>query len=183
MVGGREMAEKVLPAISATPGGREIIITTAYKASRQNVWRAYTEPELIKQWWGPRYLTTEIDKMDVREGGMWRFVQKDRDGNEYGFHGVFHELSRPERIVQTWEWEGMPGHPHLEIAHFEEKNGMTIVKAIAVFETVEDRDGMMASGMKQGVDEGAERLSELLDRMESGSEPMVATKVGSAEAK
>lgn len=159
------MADKTIPTISAKPGGREIIITTVYDAPRDRVWRAYTEPELIKQWWGPRYLTTNIDKMDVRQGGIWRFVQKDPQGNEYGFHGVFHELLRPERIVQTWEWEGMPGHPHMEIAHFEEKGGKTIVNAIAVFETVEDRDGILASGMEKGVNEGAERLAELLERM------------------
>lgn len=159
------MAEKVVPTISAQPGGREIVITTVFRAPRARVWRAYTEPDLIKQWWGPRYLTTNIDRMDVRQGGVWRFVQKAPDGKEYGFHGVFHELLRPERIVQTWEWEGMPGHPHLEIAHFEEKDGKTTVTAIAVFETVEDRDGMMSSGMEMGVNEGAERLSELLERM------------------
>ena len=162
------MVEKAIPKISAQPGGREIIITTVYDAPRERVWRAYTEPALIEQWWGPRYLTTKVDKMDTRQGGVWRFINRDPEGKEFGFHGVFHELIRPERIVQTWEWEGLPGHPHMEIAHFEEKDGKTTVNAIAVFETVEDRDGMMASGMAQGVNEGAERLSELLERMGAG---------------
>ena len=159
------MAEKVVPKIAAQPGGREIIITTVYNAPRDKVWRAYTEPDLIKQWWGPRYLTTHIDKMETRQGGIWRFVQKDPEGKEFGFHGVFHELSRPSRIVQTWEWEGMPGHVSLQIAKFEEKNGRTTVTAVAIFETVEDRDGMIASGMDKGVNEGAERLADLLARI------------------
>ena len=159
------MSGGAVPRIVAQPGGREIIITTVYHAPRDKVWRAYTEPDLIKQWWGPRYLTTTIDKMEVRPGGIWRFVQKDPEGNEYGFHGVYHELLRPERIIQTFEWEGMPGHVSLEVAHFEEKDGKTTVTGVAVFETVEDRDGMIQSGMEKGVNEGAERLAELLARM------------------
>lgn len=161
----RSMTERILPKISAQPGGREIIITTVYNAPRDMLWRAYTEPDLIKQWWGPRYLTTNIEKMEVRPGGIWRYVQKDPEGNEYGFHGVYHTLQRPELIIQTFEWEGMPDHVSLQIARFEENDGKTTVNAVAIFETVEDRDGMIDSGMQKGVDEGAERLSELLARM------------------
>ena len=159
------MMEGKHPGIAAEPGGREIIVTAMYDAPREKVWRAYTEPDLIKQWWGPRHLTTVIDKMEVRPGGLWRFVQKDPDGNEYGFHGVYHEVSPPERIIQTFEFEGMPGHVSLETTRLEERDGKTMVTAIAVFETVEDRDGMISSGMEKGVNEGAERLAELLVRI------------------
>ena len=168
------MAEKVVPSIEAQPGGREIVITTTYDAPRELVWRAYTEPDLIKQWWGPRELTTNIEQMDVRPGGIWRFVQKDPDGKEYAFRGVYHSLMRHELIIQTFEWEGMPGHVSLQVARFDEKDGRTTVKAIAVFETVEDRDGMIQTGMKRGVDEGAERLSELLSRLMTEQESMSA---------
>lgn len=164
------MAEKVMPKIEAQPGGREVVITTTYDAPRDLVWRAYTEPDLIKQWWGPRELTTEIDQMDVKTGGIWRFVQKDPDGKEFAFRGVFHSLAKPELIIQTFEWEGMPGHVSLQVAHLDEKDGKTTVRAVAVFETVEDRDGMIQTGMERGVNEGAERMAELLSRLMSEQE-------------
>ncbi len=175
------MAEKTMPKIIALPGGREIVIITEHDATLDLVWRAYTEPELIEQWWGPRRLTTEVRQMEAKVGGIWRFVNKDPQGNEYGFHGVFHELARPNRIVQTWEWEGLPGHPHLEVARFEEKDGKTIVNATAVFETVEDRDGMINSGMAEGVNDGYERLVELLERLKSEQE--MGAQRASVEAK
>ncbi len=177
------MAEKMMPKIVAQPGGREIVITTMYDAPREMVWRAYTEPDLIKQWWGPRELTTNIDQLDVRAGGVWRFVQKDPRGNEYAFRGVFHTVTRPELIIQTFEWEGMPGHVSLQVARFDEKDGRTTVNAIAVFETVEDRDGMIQTGMQKGVDEGSERLSELLARMMAEQEGVSRERMAGAEAK
>ena len=172
------MIEKAKPKIEYMPGGREIIITTEYEAPRDMVYRAYTDPELIRQWWGPREFTTTIEKNELKEGGVWRFVQKDREGKEYPFRGVYHTLSPSEFIVQTFEWEGMPGHVSLQTARFDEKDGKTTVKAVAVFETVEDRDGMISSGMQKGVDEGAERLGELLERLKSGEEMTEKKPVG-----
>lgn len=150
------------------PGKQEIFMTMTYNAPRELVFRAYTDPALIPQWWGPRYLTTEIDKLDARPGGEWRFVQRDPDGNEYAFHGVFHDVSAPERIIQTFEWEGMPGHVQMETAVFEDLGGgRTRVVSQSVFQSVEDRDGMAASGMEEGISDGNNRMEELLAQLQT----------------
>src|SRR5438128_12053369 len=78
--------------ILAEPGKQEILITREFDAPRELVFKACTDPKLIPQWWGPRYLSTEVDKMDVRPGGQWRFLNRDAEGNEYAFHGVYHEV-------------------------------------------------------------------------------------------
>jgi uncharacterized protein YndB with AHSA1/START domain len=94
------------------PSDLEIVMTRVFNAPRELVWKALTGPEAIPQWWGPRYLTTVVDKMDVRVGGAWRYVQHDPDGNEHAFNGVYKELTPPERIVYTFEYEPMAGqHP------------------------------------------------------------------------
>ncbi|MCL4803624.1 MAG: SRPBCC family protein [Anaerolineae bacterium] len=150
------------PEINAKPGTLEIVSTMTLNAPRELVFRAYTDPALIPQWLGPRNLTTTIDKLDARSGGQWRYVHRDAEGNIYAFHGVFHEVTAPERIIQTFEWEGMPGHVQLETAVFEDLGGRTRVVSQSVFQSVEDRDGMMSSGMEVGVNEGYERMTELL---------------------
>jgi len=148
--------------ILAERGKQEVIISRVFDAPRDLVFRAYTDPSLIPQWWGPRYLTTTVDKMDVRPGGMWRFVQLDAAGNGYAFHGVYHEVRSPERIVDTFEFEGMPGHVSLETCTLEEIGGKTKMIGRSVYQTVEDRDGMIKSGMEEGVFESMDRLAELL---------------------
>jgi uncharacterized protein YndB with AHSA1/START domain len=150
----------------AEPGKQEIIVTRTFDAPRALVFKAYTDPKLIPQWWGPRRYTTKVEMMEVRPGGRWRFVQGDASGNEFGFHGVFHELSAPQRIVQTFEYEGTPGHVLLETATFEEQDGKTILTSQSVFQSVADRDGMLNSGMEGGEDESMERLDELLAKAE-----------------
>jgi uncharacterized protein YndB with AHSA1/START domain len=152
------------PEIVVEPGKLEIFMTMTFNAPRELVFKAYTDPALIPQWWGPRYLTTEIDELDARAGGRWRFVQRDPEGNTHAFHGVFHEVTAPERIVQTFEYEGMPGHVQMETAVFEDLGGRTRVVSQSVFQTIEARDGMAASGMEIGVNEGYERMNELLAR-------------------
>jgi uncharacterized protein YndB with AHSA1/START domain len=145
-----------------TVGKHGIIITHVFDAPRELVFRAYTEPGLIVRWWGPRKYTTTIDKMDARSGGAWRFLQRGPDGDEHAFHGVYHLVERPGAVIQTFEWEGLPGHVSLDSAVFEETGGKTRVTSTSVFQTPEDRDGMMQSGMEEGVNEGAERMAELL---------------------
>ena len=142
--------------------GQEFIITREFDAPRELVFRAYTDPEAIPKWWGPRRLTTTVDRMDVRPGGGWRFVQRDAEGNEFAFHGVYHEVVPPERIVGTFEFEGMPGHVALETTTLEDLGGRTRLTTTTVFQTVEDRDGMVASGMEEGATESMDRLEELL---------------------
>ncbi len=126
------------------------------------MFKTYTDPQAIPNWWGPRRLSTTVDHMDVRPGGTWRFVQRDADGNEYAFHGVYHEVVPPERLVATFEFEGMPGHVVLETARLEDLGGRTKLTTTSVFQTVEDRDGMVASGMEEGATESMDRLEELL---------------------
>lgn len=105
----------------AEPGKQEIIITREFDAPRELVFKAFTDPKLYIQWLGPRDLTMTLEKFEPRPGGMWRYIHKDQDGNEFGFHGVYHEVTAPERIIGTFEFEGLPekGHVMLETARFE----------------------------------------------------------------
>src|SRR2546426_4076374 len=146
------------------PSDREVMMTRVFDAPRALVWEAYTDPKLIPRWWGPRYLTTTIDKMDLKPGGSWRFVSRAPDGTEFGFHGVYREIVKPERISWTFEFEGTPGHVSVDSATFEEIDGRTKVTVRSLFETKADRDGMLASGMESGFSESMERLGELLKR-------------------
>jgi uncharacterized protein YndB with AHSA1/START domain len=145
-----------------TPSEREIVSERVFDAPRDRVFAAYTDPELIPQWWGPRGTTTIVDQMDVRPGGAWRFVGRDPDGSETAFRGTYREVTPPERIVQTFEWEGMPGHVVVETATFEDLGGRTRVTAHSLFHTSEERDGMLDSGMERGLTETHDRLAELL---------------------
>ncbi|MGD0115847.1 MAG: SRPBCC family protein [Dehalococcoidia bacterium] len=149
----------------AEPGKQQIIVTREFNAPRELLHRTYVEPELRAQWWGPSYLTTSVEKIDARPGGTWRIVQHDPQGNEYAFHGVFHEVT-PEQTVDTFEWEGMPGHVSLQTTTLEEHGGKTTLTLNAVFQSVEDRDGMVDSDMRKGVEEGMNRLGELLRRLQ-----------------
>ena len=154
--------------VSAEPGKQEMLITREFDAPRELVFKACTDPELIPQWWGPRYLSTEVDRLDVRAGGQWRFLNRDAEGNEYGFHGVYHEILAPERVIDTFEFEGLPetGHVVLETFHFEAlPGGRTRLTAQSVFQSVADRDGMLQSDMETGVEDTYERLAELLQKM------------------
>jgi uncharacterized protein YndB with AHSA1/START domain len=149
-------------ATVTTPTDREIRIVREFDAPRERVFAAFTDPELIPQWWGPRGTTTTVDRMDVRSGGGWRYVSVDADGNEHAFRGTYREVTPPERIVQTWEWEGMPGHVSIETAEFEDLGGRTRLVSTALYHTAEERDGMLASGMEGGMNETFQRLDELL---------------------
>jgi uncharacterized protein YndB with AHSA1/START domain len=144
------------------PSEREIVMTRVFNAPRELVFKAYTDPELIPRWWGPRRYTTTVDKMDVRVGGVWRFVQRDAAGNMYAFNGAYREIVPPERLSYTFEFEGQPGHILVETVIFEEHDGQTKVTVTGSFESVEDRDGMLHSGMEAGANESNDRLAELL---------------------
>ena len=151
-------------ATVTTPTDREIHIERVFDAPRDRVFAAFTDPELIPEWWGPRGTTTVVDRMDVRAGGSWRFVVRDPDGTEQGFRGTFREVTPPERIVWTWEWEGMPGHVSIETATFEDLGDRTLMTSVALYHTTEERDGMLGSGMERGMNETYARLDELLAR-------------------
>ena len=149
-------------AILTTPTDREIQAERIFNAPRDRVFATFTDPELIPEWWGPHGTTTVVDQMDVRPGGSWRFVIRNSDGSETGFRGTYREITAPERIVQTFEWEGMPGHISVETAVFEDLGDRTKVISTSIFHTGEERDGMIASGMERGLNESYERLDELL---------------------
>jgi uncharacterized protein YndB with AHSA1/START domain len=149
----------------AEPGKQEIVITQVFDAPRERMLKTRTDPILTPQWWGPRNPTTTVDKMDVRPGGVWRFVQRDADGNEYAFKGVYHDVTPPERLIFTFEFEGMPGDVLLETMTFEEQDSKTKLTDQSVFQTVADRAGMLESGMEGGAAETMERLAELLAKV------------------
>ncbi len=144
------------------PTDREIVMERVFDAPRARVFQAYTDPKLIPLWWGPRRYTATVDKMDVRPGGVWRYVSRGADGTEYAFNGVYREIKRPERVISTFEFEGMSGHIVVDTATFEERGGKTKVTVTSRFESVEDRDGMLKSGMEDGAAESWDRLAELL---------------------
>ncbi|MCC7558756.1 MAG: SRPBCC family protein [Methanobacteriaceae archaeon] len=155
--------------ISAEPGKQEIVITREFEAPRELVFKAFTDPELYVQWVGPRDLTMTLEIFEPEDGGSWRYIQKDPGGNEFAFHGVNHEITAPERIIGTFEFDGLPekGHVILEKSTFESLPGnRTKLTSISIFFTVEDRDGMLLSGMEEGINDSYNRLDELLEGMQ-----------------
>ena len=150
--------------VVADPGTHEIAITRSFDAPRELVFKAFTDADAVRQWWGLNGTETIVDQLEARPGGRWRFVQRDGDGNEFGFHGVYHDLRAPERIVYTFEFEGMPGHVLLETLVFEDQDGRTQMTDTSVFQSVADRDGMLQSGMESGAAESMDRLDEYLAR-------------------
>jgi len=153
--------------ITAEPGIPQIVITRDFDAPRDLVFRAYTDPQLLVQWLGPRDISMTIDRYDVRDGGRWRYIHTDPQGNEHSFHGIFHGTPSPEAIVQTFEYEGVPGHVMLDTTTLEEHGGQTLVRTVSSFQSVADRDGMVAAGMERGVVEGNERLDEVLAKLQA----------------
>lgn len=155
--------------ITAEPGKQELFITREFDAPRELVFRAHTDPDLYIRWVGPRDLTMTLVTFEPVSSGRWRYIQKDKNGNEFGFHGVNHEVTAPERIIGTFEFEGLPetGHVVLETVKFEElRGGRTRVTTQSVFQSVADRDGMIAAGMESGVVDGHERLDEILEKFQ-----------------
>jgi uncharacterized protein YndB with AHSA1/START domain len=155
-----------LRTFTADPGTSQVITSRYLTAEPEKVFKAMTDPELIAQWWGPRRFETIIDEYEPRRGGRWRFIHKaDGDEPEYGFNGVIHEILLNERITQTFEFEGMPGHVVLEQLKLTPEGDGTRVSTVSAFTCVEDRDGMINSGMEGGLTESYDRLQELVDRI------------------
>lgn len=150
--------------IIAEPGVPQLVVTREFPAPRELLFRAYIDPDMLRQWLGPRRLTMTIDRFDPRDGGVWRFIHSGGDA-DHGFHGVFHGDPSRERIVWTFESEDSPGHVCLETVMFGERGNMTVVSQNTVYQSVEDRDAAVASGMEVGINESMERLDELLGRL------------------
>ena len=151
--------------ITAAPGVPQVLTSRTFDAPRELVYRAFTEPDLLAQWLGPRRYRMTIDRFDLRDGGTWRYVHSDDAGNAFGFHGVFHGEASPDGIVQTFEFEGAPGHVSMDTVTFEESGGKTTVRTNSVFQSVEARDAMVESGMASGMSEGYDRLEDLLVKL------------------
>lgn len=153
------------PTTITLPSDVEIAMERVFDAPRDLVWRAHTDPERMAQWWGQRSTTTVIDKMELHQGGTWRFIERDAEGNEYAFNGVYQEIVPPERIIYTFEFEGLPGHVLTETIWFDVlAPDKTKMRVNSTFTSKEDRDGMLQSGMEIGANESWEALDELLTK-------------------
>ena len=151
--------------ITAPEGVPYIDMEREFDAPKELVHRAYLEPELIKQWLGPRKYEIVIDRWDGRDGGAYRYIHRDGE-NEYAFRGVFHSMAI-DNMVQTFEFEGAPGHVSLDTQAIEDlPGGRSRVKVHSVFMSVADRDAMVESGMGDGVEDGFNRLDELLAKQQ-----------------
>jgi len=154
--------------ITAEPGRQELFITREFDAPRELIYRAHTDPELYVQWLGPRGYELKLESFEPESGGRYRYIQTDQNGNEFGFHGVFHEMSE-DLMIQTFEFEGLPerGHVTLDTMRLEElPGGRTRITIQSLFQSVTDRDGMIQAGMERGVNEGYERLDELMRKLQ-----------------
>ncbi|TQM14651.1 SRPBCC family protein [Pseudonocardia kunmingensis] len=150
-------------ATITTPAEREIRVERDFAAPVARVWQAYTDPDLLAQWWGRGNKLT-IERMEVERGGRWRIVEHGPEGDS-GFEGRVREVVPHERIVQTFEWDGMPGHVIVETAEFTDLgDGRTRVTTTSLFHTTEERDGMLGSGMATGLNESYAALDALLAR-------------------
>lgn len=163
------MANKTV--VTAEPGKQELFITREFDAPRELVYKAHIDPELYVQWVGPKDLEMSIQKLDAVDGGTFEFTHK-RDNESYRFFGSYHEVLAPERIIGTFEFDGLPerGHVIMGKTLFEELPGnRTRLVHQSVFFSVADRDGMVQSGMERGVSEGYEKLDGLLEKKTGSS--------------
>lgn len=153
--------------IIAEPDKQELFIIREFDAPRELVFRAHTDPEIYVKWVGPYGMTMSIEKWECRDGGSYKYTHE-RGGHTYAFFGVNHEVLAPERLIGTFEFDGLPerGHVILGKTTFEElPNGRCRLVHQSVFFSVNDRDGMVQSGMERGVSDGYEKLDLLLGEL------------------
>lgn len=147
--------------VTADAGELSITFSREFEAPAADVFEAHTDASLIAQWIGPRGTALRMREFDARTGGCWSYVVVASGGEEWAFHGSFHEVTAPRRLVQTWEYEGEPQHPTLEVLTFSDlPNGRSRIDGQSLFLSVEDRDAMLA-GMDAGMDDNFLRLDEL----------------------
>jgi uncharacterized protein YndB with AHSA1/START domain len=151
-----------------TPSDREIVFTRVFNAPRPLVFKAWSDPKLLEQWWGPKDWTLPVNKLDFRPGGSWHYCMKGPDGMESWGKAVYHEIVAPERIIYTDYFstpEGTPveGMPEATVTvEFIEQDGKTLLKNTAVYQSAEARDKVLAMGIQEGVNETFARLDALL---------------------
>ncbi len=145
------------------PSDRELVITRTFDAPRRLVFAALTQPEHVRRWYGPRRLALTVCEIDLRPGGAWRYVLRDPEsGQEFAFSGVYREITPPERLVTTECYEAMPGHDYLVTVTLTEQDGRTTLRSHLLYQSREDRDGHLQSGMEDGMRETFDRLAERL---------------------
>ena len=151
------------PTTITIPDGLPFIdIVREFDAPKDAVRRAYLDRDLIAQWLGPHGYEMHVDEWNGETGGRYQYTHRDPEGNAYTFTGVFHSVS-VDMLVQTFEFDGWPGHVSLESVTFEDLgDGRTRIVNHSAYQSVEDRNGMAESGMEKGINEGYERLDELL---------------------
>jgi len=147
-----------------TPSDREAVLTRVLDAPREQVFRTLLDSGLIHEWWGPRRLSVRVDRMEVRVGREWRFVLRDAAGKVFAFRGVFQEISPPERVAYSLEYEDLPGHSVLVTAELDDLGGKTRVRFAGLFGAQGDRDAALAQGVGDGALEAADRFAEVLNR-------------------
>lgn len=153
--------------VVALAGELTISFTREFEAPAALVFRAHTEESLIARWTGPAGTRVRMREWDARTGGSWSYVVVSGD-DEWAFHGSFHEVTAPRRLVQTFEFEGNPGHPNLEILEFTDLDGGRCrLDGLSLFPTLADRDAML-SDMDSGMDENFDRLDALIAAGELG---------------
>lgn len=158
------MSQKNKTVVKAEPGRNDILVIREFDAPRDIVFKAFTDPTLVVKWLTPKRLKMRLEKFEARAGGSYRYVHSDDQGNEFAFRGVTHEVTAPERIIQTFEFEGLPekGHVALETSRFEVlPNNRTRLVNQSLFQSAADRDGMIASGMETGLNEAYENLDKI----------------------
>lgn len=163
------MATSNKTVVTAEPGKQEVTITREFEAPRQLVYKAHIDPELYVRWLGPHGYQMMLETFEPYSGGRYRYIHKDQDGNEFAFHGCFHEMSE-DLMIQTFEFEGLPdkGHVTLDTMRLESLPGKrTRITIQSVFQSVADRDGMVQAGMETGVREGYERLDDILEQLKT----------------
>jgi uncharacterized protein YndB with AHSA1/START domain len=145
-----------------TPTDREIVMTRVFDAPRQMVFDAFTKPELLKRWFGPRGWSLAVCETDFRVGGSWRFMLRGPDGTEMGMRGVYREIVPPERTVHTESFDDYPGES-IVTAVWVEDRGRTTMTATVLYPSQEVRDAVINSGMEHGAAESYDKLAELLE--------------------
>lgn len=157
--------EKLKFSVVAEKGKQELFIYKEFDAPREIVFKAFSDPKLMVKWLGPTDSKMEIEKFEMKSHGSYRYLHSDSKGNRWAFNGVVHECTAPERVIQTFEFEGLPerGHVSMDISTFEVLPGnRTKLTIQSVFRSVADRDGMVQSGMETGLGQGFEKLDKLL---------------------
>src|SRR5437867_7461985 len=145
---------------------REIVMSRVFDAPRELVFEVCSKPEHIPNWWGPREQKIISCELDFRVGGKWRFVTRGPDGKEHGFHGVFKVIVTSRKVVQTFNYEGIPpGHEVVETAIYEDVGGKTKLTTTSRYQSKADLDGMVSSGMERGARETWDRLAELVAKL------------------